>query len=724
MLRLTRRASVLAGLAMLVAAVAGAAALFGAALFGAWVPAGAGTSAAVAAPLGLPLVFERNVGQADPAVRFLAHAPHGTLYLTRSEAIVALLAPGDRPGARTDVLRMRLSGAAPSATVTGDDPQTATVNYLVGDRASRWRRQVPTYGRVTYRDVYRGIDLAYHASGGRLEYDFDVAPRADPGRIGLQLGGARALSLDAAGRLHVALAHRTLIEDAPHVYQLDGARREAVSGRFVLRGARGVGFAVGRYDHARPLVIDPTIDYLTYFGASANDVGTSIAVDRAGNAYVAGSTTSPDLRLRRPLERRNHGHPIDAFVAKIDPRGRLVYATYLGGTGYTDARGIAVDAAGDAYVTGATGSRDFPTRRAIQAGYGGGPFDAYVTKLDRSGSRLVYSTYNGGPFNDRGYAIAVQPSGLAVAVGRTAHDSFPTAGRISPSPEGGAFVTKIAPSGRRVIYSTVLGGHDPSNTSNTAFAVALDRHANAYVTGITGAPDFPTVKPFQARYRGSLSNAFVTKINAGGSAVVYSSFLGGSVEDEGLGIAVDRAGAAYVTGHTSSKDFPIIGPALPVSGVGDGSDAFVTKVAPAGSSLAYSEIVSGRGEDTGNAIAVNRYGNAFVAGTTTSPDLATTPGAVQRVIGGSSDAFVIALGRGGSVVSSWSYLGGNGADLGLGLALDRLGDVYLTGQTSSTDLPVVNAVQGPPAKRAADAGGGGSAFVVKIAPGPAPPAGG
>ena len=214
---------------------------------------------------------------------------------------------------------------------------------------------------------------------------------------------------------------------------------------------------------------------------------------------------------------------------------------------------------------------------------------------------------------------------MAVATGRTAHDSFPTTGRLEPGPEGGAFVTKLAAGGRRIVYSTVLGGADPSNSSNTAFAVALDRDSQAYVTGITSAPDFPTVRALQPRYSAMRSNAFVTKIDARGTRLAYSTFLGGGTEDEGLGIAVDGAGSAYVTGHTSSADFPLAGPPLPGLATGDGSDAFVAKLAPGGRTLVYSVLLGGSGEDAGNAIAVNRFGNAFVAGTTTAPDFPVTP---------------------------------------------------------------------------------------------------
>lgn len=668
---------------------------------------------AAAQPLGLPLSFERNVGQAARGVRFLAHGSSGSLFLTRTEAVVALRSP--RGGAAApDLLRMRLLGARRGARPAGGAPRPARANYLVGADRARWRTGVPTYGRVTYRGVYRATDLVYHAGDGQLEYDFRLAPGAEPDRIGLELGGARGLRLDAAGRLHVRLAGRTLVQQAPVVYQQRGGRRRAVAGRFVLRGGGRLGFALGAYDRSRPLVIDPKITWSTYFGGNGNDVGTAIAVDPAGNTYVAGSTTSADLKFSHRPGTPPRTAGIDAFVAKLNPAGRLLWATYLGGRGYTDGRGIAVDRGGHVYLTGATGSPDFPVSpHAAQPDYGGGPYDAYVAKLDPSGRRLLYSTFNGGPRNDRGYAIAVDATGTAVAVGRTAHDGFPPVGRLAPGPEGGAFVTKVAPSGTRFVYSTVLGGRAEINSSNTAFAVALDRASSAYVTGVTRAPDFPTRGALQPRYGGGRSNAFVTKLDARGTRILYSTFLGGSGEDEGLGIAVDPAGAAYVTGQASSPDIPFAGAQLLGPVRGGGADAFVAKLGRSGRALAYFAYLGGSADDAGSAIAVSASGNAFVTGRTASPDFPTAE-PLQPRRGGATDAFVASLSRSGSSLLTSTFLGGAGDDAGLGIATDGRGGAVVTGQTDSPDFPLLRPVQRSPSKRAASAGGGGAAFVTKL----------
>lgn len=706
--RTRRRAAVVAAVCLLAVAGGGAAALLGARLV-----VGQAEPAAGAQRLGLPLSFEPNVGQADPAVRFVSHGPRGTLYLTPSEAIVALL---PRAGATApDVLRMRLLGARPDVELAAGDARTGTANYLVGDDAERWRTGVPLYGRVTYRGLYPGIDLVYHAAAGQLEYDFDVAPGADPAAIALRLDGARSVRIDRRGRLRVRLARTTLVQDAPRMYELRDGARHAVGGRFVLRGARDVGFAVDRHDRRRRLVIDPRIAFSTTIGGSGDDVATAVAVDRAGSTYVAGTTSSADLPLRRPLrggERRPQ--PVDAFVAKLDRAGRLVHATYLGGSRYSDAHGIAVDRRGQAYVTGSTGSPDFPTTRgALQERFGGPPFDAYVAKLSAAGDRLVYATFLGGPRNDRGHALAVAADGSVVAVGRTAHDGFPTAGRLRHAPDGGATVTRIAAGGRRAVYATVLGGADRANSSNTAFGVALDRHANAYVAGSTSAPDFPTVAALQPRFGGGASNAFVTKIDARGRRIAYSTYLGGGGEDGGSAIAVDRRGRAYVTGQTTSADFPRAGAGLPGRAGSAGSDAFVAMIG-AGGRLGWSALIGGSGDDGGRAIAVNDRGNAFVAGRTRSPDFPLADAAQAR-LGGAGDAFVTALARAGTSIVRSTYLGGSGDDEGLAIALDRRGDVVVAGQSESTDFAAGDPTSQVPAGARAASAGGGSAFVTRIA---------
>jgi hypothetical protein len=665
-----------------------------------------GPGAGKAAGFGrLPIRFEPNLGQAGAPVRFLAHAPGTGLFLTPGEAVLAL---------GSERLRVRWLGAARPAAVSGLERLPGVSNYFLG-RATP-RTGVPAFGRVRYRGVYPGVDLDFHGRNGRLEYDFTLGPGVDPGVIRLGLGGARQVRIDRAGDLRIRLGQAELVERAPRAYQVvEGARRAVVS-RFVLGARDQVAFAVGRHDSARPLVIDPVVVYSSYLGGRGSDVGLGIAVDRAGDAYVTGNTSSPDFPQAGPLRPVNHGVPMDAFVTKLDPTGTaVIYSTYLGGSGYTDGRGIAVDRDGNAYVTGATNSRDFPTRDPMQATYGGGPYDMYVAKIGPGGGALVYSTFAGSPHNDRAYAIAVDARGEAVITGRSARDGFPTAGRIPASPTGGAVVAKLNAAGSAFVYSTVLGGRDFGARENVGFGVAVDAAGNAYVTGGTSSHDFPVVRALQPRLRG-VENAFVAKIDAGGDAIDYSTFLGGGRVDFGSAIAVGADGSAFVTGQTTSRNFPTRR-ALRVrkASRAPGADAFVVELDPRGRSLVYATYIGGSVDSSGAGIAVDRSGRAHVTGYTASGDF-PRPAPAHAVGGGARDAFVAVIDAGGSSLASVRRLGGRGDDIGEGVAVGADGATFVTGATASSDYPTVRPIEGPPAKLTATAGGGTSAFVTKLAP--------
>jgi Beta-propeller repeat len=379
-------------------------------------------------------------------------------------------------------------------------------------------------------------------------------------------------------------------------------------------------------------------------------------VDSSGNAYVTGYTDSSNFPTMNPLQPASGGGSSDAFVAKINPTGSaLIYSTYLGGSGGESGGGIAVDSSGDAYVTGSTSSTDFPTKNPLQPEYGGGysfAGDAYVSKINAAGSALVYSTYLGGSGRDGGYSIAVDSAGNAYVTGHTGSFNFPitpgafqtTCGDVNQywcEARGDAFVSKINPAGSALVYSTYLGGHD----LDRGYSIAVDSTGSAYVTGETYATDFPTVNPLQPA-SGGPADAFVSKFNPSGSALVYSTYLGGKGPNEGGGgIAVDSSGSAYVTGTTNSWDFPTVNALQPTYRGGD-EDAFVSELNPSGSALVYSTYLGGRGYDTGRGIAVDSAGNAYVTGYTQSADFPTTPGAFQTVCNGGSgcypysDAFV------------------------------------------------------------------------------------
>jgi hypothetical protein len=599
----------------------------------------------LAAPAGLdaygqlPLRFEVNAGQTDAPVRFLARGPGYGLSLTPAEAVLSLHKPqpdGQAAPSPADVLRLRLLGANADPALAGLDELPTRSNYLLGNDPVHWHTNVANYGRVAYRAVYPGIDLVYYGNQNRLEYDFVVAPGADPAAIRLAFAGATGMDLDGQGNLVLHTAGGDVVEEAPVLYQDGAAGRQAVSGHYVLDGTGGLGFAVGSYDPSRPLVIDPILSYSTYLGGSDQDnANFGIAVDGAGNAYVVGLTGSADFPTADPAQPALGGVR-DAFVAKLNAAGSaLVYATYLGGSGDDGGLRIAVDGAGNAYVTGQTSSVNFPTVNPLQPANGGGTHDAFVAKLNAAGSALVYSTYLGGSGDDVGFGIAVNGAGNAYVTGYTISTNFPTKNPLQPANGGGAadaFLAKLSSTGSVLAYSTYLGG----SAEDVAISIAVDGTGNAYVTGETQSSNFPTRNPLQPDFGGNV-DAFIAKLNAAGSALAYSTYLGGSGDDEARGIAVDGAGSVSIAGLTSSANFPTANPLQPDSGGFD--DAFIAKLNSAGSALVYATYLGSSANEEGDAIAVDGAGNAYISGFTGSTNFPTR-NPLQPASGGNQDAFV------------------------------------------------------------------------------------
>jgi hypothetical protein len=614
---------------------------------------------------------------------------------------------------------MKLAGANARAGVTGADALPGKSNYFIGSDPSQWRTNVPTYGAVKYAAVYPGIDLVYHGNQRLLEYDFLVAPGADPRAIGIRFQGARKLTVNGDGALVIGFGGSEVIEPAPVVYQEVGGRRQTVAGRYVLRGKGRVGFGVATYDRRRPLVIDPTLVYSTLLGCCWLNDFAAIAVDGSGNAYVTGEISPSNFPTTPGAFQTTPGGVQDAFVSKLDPAGSaLVYSTYLGGDGGTLGTGIAVDASGNAYVTGYTDSPYFPTTPgAFQTTFSGDPSNtvhAFVSKLNAVGSALVYSTYLGGSEDDFGYGIAIDPSGCAYVTGDTRSPNFPTTRGAFQTTYGGnsdVFVTKLNAAGSVLVYSTYLGGGD----GDYAQGIALDASGNAYVVGWTGS-DFPTTPG--AFLTTSPGGAFVTKLNSAGSALVYSTYLVGTNSALGSGtygdgIAVDASGSAYVTGDTS-PNFPTTPGAFQTAY----GSIFVTKLNATGSDLIYSTFLGGSGNGFGNGIAVDASGSAYVTGAIDSSGFPITPGAVQATYGGGEyDAYLSKLDAAGSVLVYSTYLGGSGWDLGRGIAVDASGNVYVTGVTESS-----NFLTTPGAFQTTNTGGNYnySGFVSKLSLGPGP----
>jgi Beta-propeller repeat len=691
----------------------------------------------------LPLAFERNQGQTDAQVKYMARGNGYTLFLTANDAVFSLhsqsaksepsavrrapelRAKSHQRHAQKDsaaVVRMQLVGGNSLAKVAASAQLPGTTNYFLGNDPGKWHRDVARYARVSYQDVYPGVNLAFHGAQRQLEFDFVVAPGANPEPIGFRFTGAQGMKTDDSGNLVISSAAGDVLLRKPVAYQERSGARQAVDARFVLKSNNHVSFELGNYDRRRELVIDPSVTYAysTYLGGALEDDGYGIAVDGSGNAHVTGQTASIDFPVHLGVPPNTNAGSFDVFVTEIAANGSLVYSTYVGGSGDDSGNAIAVDASGNTFVAGGTTSTDFPaTAGAFQIALAAGATgNAFVFELSASGATLTYCTYLGGNRDDVAFGIAldsaVPPN--VYAVGSTSSTNFPAKNPLQSS-VGGGFVTKLNSSGSALLYSTYLGG---SGDSVNAVAVAPASPNNAYVTGATTSASFHTTPgAFQTTY-GGISDAFVTVINPAGSAYVYSTFLGGSGFDAGDGIAVDSSGNAYVTGETqSSTDFHTTTGALQATFGGGTSDAFVTKLSPSGtgaSDLVYSTFLGGELADFGASIAVDGSNNAYVTGQTNSTKFPTVI-PTQSALGGGNDAFVSEINPAGSQLVFSTYLGGSADEDDGGksgaIAVDGAANIYVTGNTASTStdsppFPTQNPLQ-------ATNKGSNDAFVVKYA---------
>jgi hypothetical protein len=655
----------------------------------------------------LPMSFEVNEGQSDDSVKFLARGHGYGLFLTSTEAVLVFSKAPDRQA----VVRMQLRGANTQPGVSGEDELPGKSNYFEGNDPAQWHNGVSTYGKVRYTGVYSGIDLIYYGNGQQLEYDFVVSSGVDPAAIRLAFDGGRPAEVDREGNLVLETGTEgdAVLFRKPVAYQVVMGSRREVAAEYVVSAGREVSFRLGAYDVEEPLVIDPVLTYSTYLGGSGGESVYAIAVDSAGSVYVTGDTVSTNFPTAAPFQStKGSGSTSDAFVAKLNAAGSaLAYSTYLGGNKADLGIRIAVDAVGNAYVSGYTESTNFPTANSLQPAFGGGVTDAFVVKLNAAGSTLTYSTYLGGSSDDYGYGIAADGAGNAYVAGFTDSTNFPTSGSLQTKGSGfDAFVSKLNATGSAFLYSTYLGG----NSNDGAGAIALDASGNAYVTGNTYSTNFPTtVNPSQASLSGE-SDAFVTKLNSAGSALLYSSYLGGSAYEDCFGIAVDGGGNAYVTGSTFSGDFPVASPFQP--SLNGTRDAFLTKLNAAGTALVYSTFLGGSAPEAVGSVAVDGSGHAHVTGYTESGNFPTVS-PLQAISGGGRDVFLVKFNPAGSGLLYATYIGGSGDDSGYGVALDSTGNAYVTGFTDSTNFLTSNPFQ-------PTFGGGWDAFIARITDDAAP----
>ena len=691
----------------------------------------------------MPLYFVENRGQLDPRVAYAVQGRETAIYFTREGVTFSLTRPEteDSSGKASPAsytkessrqpssprrwnVKLDFLGADPNVKVIGLEKTRAIVSYFKGSR-EEWKTAIPTYASVLYRDLWPGIDLVYSGTVDRLKYQFVVKPGADPGQIRLSYRGASQVQIGRDGTLEVETPLGGFSDDRPYSYQDASGSRTEVPTEYALSGvsgsSRAYGFRLGAYDRSRPLVIDPAVlVYAGFIGGAGADDGNGIAVDGFGSAYVTGTTVSDETTFpdtAGPDTSWNGG--LDAFVAKVAADGTsLVYAGYIGGDQNESGLAIAVDASGNAYVTGAAGSTEttFPETVGPDLTFNGvAPIaDAFVAKVNAAGTSLVYAGYIGGGSADAGLGIAVDGSGNAYVTGTTSsnQDTFPETGGpdLTFNLASDAFVAKVAADGVSLVYAGYIGGAG----DDSGRGIAVDSSGNAYVTGDTTSSDtsFPATGGPDLTFNLGQNDAFVAKVNATGTSLAYAGYIGGAGADSGRGIAVDGSGSAYVTGQTSSPEntFPETGgPDLTHNGVG--FDAFVAKVTTDGTDLVYAGYIGGVGTDRGFGIAVDGSGNSYVTGDTDSTEKSfPATGGPDLTYNGNTDAFVAKVAATGTSLVYSGFIGGVNADSGAGIALDGSGNAYVTGETISAELTFPDTV-GPDLT----SNGSTDAFVAKVA---------
>lgn len=683
----------------------------------------------------LPLSFEPNEGQSALKADFIARGRGFSALFTHNGADVLLADPSGSGG----LLHVTLPNASRNVFLTAEKQLPGIVNYFNGSDPQDWYTGLPTFERLRYANIYAGIDLIYYGNGGRLEFDYHVSPGSDPGAIRMRFAGAESMKLDRDGNLVLAMKGGEIRFQKPVIYQPKaGGGKDLVSGRFRISGRNTIGFAVAGYDRTRPLVIDPILNYSTYIGALAE--ATSIAVDQNGEAYVTGIATldfptTPGSYQPVGVRSSSNGYWPQGgrvFVAKFNSAGTaLLYSTFLSGGGVDWASGLALDAAGDAFVVGTTSSTNFPvTPGTLQITNGAIATTGFVTEIASDGAFLVYSTYLGGNTSTSVNDVAVDASGNAYITGDTEDTNFPTTAgayrskAISKATPGlkSAFVVKLNPAGTTLVYSSYLGG----SQTDGGWAIAVDSVGEAYVGGETTSNDFPvTAGAIQGSREGTNQQAgFVTKFNASGSATVYSTYLGGDDLDYVNAIALDSSGNAYVTGSTNSPDFPVTAGAFQTK-IGTASfgypqvNAFVSELNSTGTLLSYSTFLGGGISsgvyadegDAASAIAVDGQGMVYLTGSACTGDFPVTAGAFESEerageYSGQCTAFLTVMNPALSKPLLYStFFGGTGnqnppadgpanAEGMTSLALDPSGNVYLAGYTSSVDFPTTAGVVG------------------------------
>jgi hypothetical protein len=693
-----------------------------------------GQALAVERNISIPVLFEANAGQFPAPVRFAAHTPGYRLSLSSRGAALAF------PGAKS-ALEFSFTGANPAPEITGVEPLRSHSSYLLGNDQAKWKRGVPQYRRVRYGSLYPGVDLFWYSANDRMEYDLVLRPGADPRKIRMRVRGAGSLRITPDGDLAVQAEGVHFLHKKPLLYQEGPAGRTLVAGRYRLLGRDQVGFEVGAYDRARTLTIDPVLMYATMLGGVGSTTIKAVKVDSQGMVYVVGSINQGDVASYDGVYWPNYVSGTDVFLAVFNPALRdadsLYYFTYLGGTGNDIPNDMALDAAGNVYITGSTTSADFPTKgNAVSTELtlddaddtdddtdtstdGTSGTDLFVAVLHpgwQALDDLVYATYLGGEAKDVAYGIAVDSDGVIYVTGGTTSTDFPVSdGAYQTINWNGhdSFVSKIDPnSASPLVYSSYLGGE----LWDEGRSIAVAPNGLVYAAGNTTGSQFPLAGASQSNMPGRICPFLTTwdMTKSGLESLVYSGYFGGSSISEVRKIALDPQGRLLLTGYTASEDFPVTGDALKrtVSGF---ADAFVTRLEMNGANaavLSYSTFLGGSGDEVGYDIASDGT-SIYVTGYTVSSDFPTTPDAFQGAFGGGADIFLtrIVTGATPSTLGYSTYVGGSATYVGYGLAVSSNGTMYLGGNAANGEMPVT-----PGTYQGGYGGGAVNGFLMMLAP--------
>ena len=655
----------------------------------------------------LPLTFVENRGQFDKQVRFCARSPKTTVYFCTNEVVFHFvekpkgiksphaLETSETNSAQAEekykelVLRVSFSDTNPNVLIEGLDKLPVKVNVFRGSDQSKWLKDIPTYKKIIYHNLWEGIDLVYYGMPEYgMKYDLIVHPGADPTKAKLKYAGHDKLSVNSEGELIVNTAFVQIVEKKPYVYQQIKGNNEEVKGTFSVSNDI-VTLNLEDYDTNYPLIIDPGLAYSTFLGGTSYDSGYFISTDSSGCAYVTGVTYLTGFPTTVGAYDTSSNGEWDIFITKLNASGTgLVYSTFLGGASDDYGHGVDVDSSGSVYVTGYTESSDFPATTGAYDTLYNGTGDVFVTKLNASGTGLVYSTFLGGASDDYGHGVDVDSSGSAYVTGYTESSDFPATIHAFDTSYNGfmdVFVTKLNSTGTGLVYSTFLGG----TSYEYGYGISIDSSGCAYITGGTGSSDFPaTAGAYDTSCNGN-QDVFVTKLNSTGTGLVYSTFLGGISDDVGFSVSVDSSGCAYVTGLTESSDFPATAGAYDTScnSIFSFLDAFVTKLNATGTGLVYSTFLGGIDNDYSHGISIDSSGCAYITGETESSDFPATTDAYDTLYNGMVDVFMTKLNASGTALVYSTFLGGISDDVGLSVSVDSSGRAYITGETESSDFP-------------------------------------